>query len=145
MKKIFLLFMLLVLPFLFSSCSDEDGYAKPMKWKTEIKKSSDGYFHVSPEGGTFTFQCTNYSSFWIISVTEKETGGEEKDFSPRYMDTEDLSITSNWLTAKRDDTTLTVTILPTTLDANRFMKVSVQWGDVFDEFKFKQRGLKVGL
>ena len=41
------------------------------------------------------------------------------------MDTEDLCITSNWLTAQRDGTTLTVTILPTTLDANRYMKVSV--------------------
>lgn len=61
------------------------------------------------------------------------------------MDTEDLCITSNWLTAQRDGTTLTVTILPTTLDANRYMKVSVQNGDTFDEFKFKQRGLKVGV
>ena len=40
---------------------------------------------------------------------------------------------------------LTVTIQPTTLDANRFMKVEVEAGDVFDEFNFKQRGLKVGL
>lgn len=143
MKKKLLLLILLVL--LFSSCSEDDGDVEPMKWKTEVKKSSDGYIHLSPEGGTFTFQCTNYSSFWITSVTEQEVGEEGKRFNPRWMDTEGLCITSNWLTAQRDGTTLTVTILPTTLDANRYMKVSVQNGDTFDEFKFKQRGLKVGV
>ena len=39
---------------------------------------------------------------------------------------------------------ITITISPTTSDANRFKKVFVQNGDVFDEFKFEQRGLKVG-
>ena len=143
MKKNLLLPIFLVL--LFSSCSEDDGDVEPMKWKTEVKKSSDGYIHLSCEGGTCTFQCTNYSSFWITSVTEQKVGEDGKRFNPRWMDTEDLYITSNWLTAQRDGTMLTVTILPTTLDANRYMKVSVQNGDTFDEFKFKQRGLKVGV
>ena len=53
----------MVLPFFVSSCSDEDGDWDPMKWKTEVKKSSDDYFHVPPQGGTYVFYCTNYSFF----------------------------------------------------------------------------------
>lgn len=78
-----------------------------------------------------------------MSATEKEAGGEEKRFSPNYDDNKDASITTDWLTAKSEGNILTVTIQPTTLDANRFMKVEA--GDVFDVFNFKQRGLKVGL
>ena len=145
MKKNLLLLFLMVLPFFVSSCSDEDGDWDPMKWKTEVKKSSDDYFHVPPQGGTYVFYCTNYSSFWVVSATEKVARGEEKSFSPNYDDNKDASITTDWLTAKSEGNILTVTIQPTTLDANRFMKVEVEAGDVFDEFYFKQRGLKVGL
>lgn len=81
----------------------------------------------------------------MVSATEKEAGGEVKRFSPNYNDNKDASITTDWLTAKSVGNILTVTIQPTTLDANRFMKVEVEAGDVFDEFNFKQRGLKVGL
>ena len=149
MKKKLLLLILMVLPLFIASCSDDgsddDGKVDPMKWKTEVKKSSDGYFNVSSQGGTFVFQCTNYSDFWITGVTEQEAKGEEKKFTPAYDDHEDLTITANWTTATRNGNTLTVTILPTTSNANRFIKVSVQNGDAFDEFKFKLRGLKVGL
>lgn len=79
--------------------------------------------------------------FWIPVVTEKEVGGEEK----RYEGNKNDSIAADWLTVKSDGKTLTVTILPTKLDGNRYMEVSVQAGDAFDEFKFRQRGLKVGL
>ena len=41
MKKNLLLLFLMVLLFFVSSCSDEDGEGTPMKWKTEVKKSSD--------------------------------------------------------------------------------------------------------
>ena len=147
MKKKLLLLILMLLPNFISSCSDDDGEVTPMKWKTEVKGNAarDGYIHLSPEGDTFVFQCTNYSDFWITSVTEQEAGGEERKFNPELMDTEDLCITSNWLTAKREGNKLTVTISPTTSNGNRFMKVYVQNGDAFYEFKFKQRGLKVGL
>ena len=46
MKENLLLLFLMVLPLFVSSCSDEDGKFDPMKWKTEVKKSSDDYFHV---------------------------------------------------------------------------------------------------
>lgn len=85
MKKKLLLLILMVLPLFISSCSDDDGKVDPMKWKTELKKSSDGYFHVSPGGGTFVLQCTNYSDFWITGITEQEAKGEEKKFTPPPM------------------------------------------------------------
>ena len=96
MKKKLLLLMLLVLPFFISSCSDDDGKVDPMKWKTEAKKSSDGYFHVSPEGGTFVLQCTNYNDFWITGITEQEAKGEEKKFTPAIDDHKHFTITSDW-------------------------------------------------
>lgn len=145
MKKKLLLLVLMALSLFIASCSDDDGKVDSMKWKTEVKKSGDGYIHLSPEGGTFVFHCTNYDSFWITCVTEQEAKGEEQYFYPTSKENEDLSITSYWLTAKHEVNKLTVTILPTTSDANRFMKVCVQNGDAFDEFRFKQRGLKVGL
>ena len=145
MKKKLLLFVLMVLPFFIAACSKEDGDWEPMKWRTEAKKASDGYIHLPPEGGTFVFYCKNYSFFWITLVTEAEPNADAKNFVPAYDDHEDLSITSNWLTATREGNMLTVTILPTTTDSNRFMTVSVSAGDVFDKFSFKQRGLKVGL
>ena len=145
MKKKLLLLILMVLPFFIASCSDDDGKVEPMKWKTEENQSSDGYFHVSPQGGTFVLQCTNYSDFWITRITEQEAKGEEKEFTPPYDDHKHFTITSNWATATQNGNTLTVTISPTTSDANRFIKVSVQSGDAFDDFKFKLRGLKVGL
>lgn len=144
MKKLLLL-ILMALPLLISSCSDEDGKADPMKWKTEATKSSDGYFHVSPSGGTFVLQCTNYSDFWIIGITEQEAKGEEKNFSPIIDDQKHFTITSDWTTATQNENTLTVTIQPTTSDGNRFIKVDVEKGNAFYEFKFKQMGLKVGL
>ena len=90
------------------------------------------------------WKCHNWDMVfirWNLIVAR----GEEKRFSPNYDDNKDASITTDWLTAKCEGNILTVTIQPTTLDANRFMKVEVEAGDVFDEFNFKQMGLKVGL
>lgn len=145
MKKELLLLILMVLPLFIASCSDDDGKVEPMKWKSETKQSSDGYFHVSSQGGTFVLQCTNYSDFWITGITEQEAKGEEKKFSSPNDDHKHFTITSDWATATQNGNTLTVTILPTTSDANRYIKVSVHNGDAFDEIKFRLRGLKVGL
>ena len=90
------------------------------------------------------WKCRNWDMVfirWNLIVAR----GEEQRFSPNYDDHKDASITTDWLTAKCEGNILTVTIQPTTLDANRFMKVEVEAGDVFDEFNFKQMGLKVGL
>ena len=51
-RKIWLL-LLLIIPLFLSSCTEEDGKWEPMKWRSEVKKSSDGYYQVSPNGGTF--------------------------------------------------------------------------------------------
>ena len=99
MNKKLLLLILMVFSLFISSCSDDDGKVDPMKWKTEAKKSSDGYFHVSPEGGTFVLQCTNYSDFWITGITEQEAKGEEKNFTPPYDDLKHFTITADWTTA----------------------------------------------
>lgn len=109
-----------------------------MKWRSEVKKSSDGYYQVSPDGGTFVFQCKNYRLFWPIEVKESEEGGIEKYFRSEYNNSQITSIKSDWLTAKCEGSMLTVTIQPTTSKCCRFFKLSIEAGDVFDDFCFKQ-------
>lgn len=145
MKRRLWLLLLLVIPLFISSCSKEDGDWDPMKWQTEVKKSSDGNIHVSPNGGTFVFYCKNYSSFWLTEVTESEPGGTEKHFYAEYNDRENFSIKSDWLTAKCEGNKLTVNIEPTTSNGFRFIKLEIEAGDVFDEFNFRQSGLQTGL
>lgn len=140
MKKKMLLAMLLFLPLLMSSCSKEDGDWDPMKWKTEVKTSSDGYINVPPEGGTLTFWCVNYGSFWLCNVIESEDGKTDKTSFEGTGNRD--SIKSNWMTATSEGNKLTITVEPTTSDGNRFMELDVENGDIFDQFKIKQRGLK---
>lgn len=136
-RKIWLLLLLIIQLFL-SSCTEEDGKWEPMKWRSEVKKSSDGYYQVSPDGGTFVFQCKNYSLFWPIEVKESEEGGIEKSFRSEYNNSQITSIKSDWLTAKCEGSKLTVTIQPTTSKCCRFFKLSIEAGDVGDDFCFKQ-------
>ncbi len=145
MKKKLLMATLLGLLFL-ASCSKDDGDGDPMKWKTEVKTSKDGYINVSPDGGTLTFWCVNYGSVWLNSITETSTNGE--NHVTRNENTKEgnvESMQSNWIKVKSEGNKLTITVSPTTSDGNRFMDVDVQNGDAFDTFKIKQRGLKVGL
>lgn len=143
MKKKLLLVMVLALPLFMASCSKDDGDWEPMKWKTEAKASSDGYIHMPPEGGTLVFWCVNYNSIWLCDMTESVAGGTDKN---TFRGTGKLdSIKSNWMTAKSEGNKLTITVEPTTSDGNRFMEMTVENGDAFDQFKIKQRGLKVGL
>ena len=145
MKKRLWLLLLLVIPLFISSCSKEDGDWDPMKWQTEVKKSSDGNIHVSPNGGTFVFYCKNYSSFWLTEVTESEPGGTEKHFYPEYNDRENFSIKEAAFASYLILIEFTVTIEPTTSNGFRFIKLEIEAGDVFDEFNFRQSGLKTGL
>ena len=135
--------MVLALPLFMASCSKNDGDWEPMKWKTEAKASKDGYLQVSPEGGTLTFWCTNYSSIWLNRITETDATGENhvtRDEKTRDGNVE--SMQSNWMTVKSEGNKLTITVSPTTSDSNRFMEVDVQNGDAFDTFKIKQSGSK---
>ncbi len=143
MKKRALLIALIVLPFLMTSCSKEDGDWDPMKWITDVKTSSDGYIHLPSEGGTLTFWCVNYSSVWLINISESEA--EETGKKSFDGDGKKDSIQSNWMTAKSEGNVLTITVLPTTSDDNRFMELTVENGDVFDQFKIKQTGMKTRL
>ncbi len=146
MRKRLFVVILLALPLFLASCSKDDGDCDPMKWKTEVKTSKDGYINVSPDGGTLTFWCVNYGSVWLNSITETGTNGE--NHVTRNENTKEgnvESMQSNWITVKSEGNKLTITVSPTTSDGNRFMDVDVQNGDAFDTFKIRQRGLKVGL
>ena len=146
MKKKAILVMLLALPLLFASCSKDDGDWDPMKWKTEVKTSKDGYINVSPSGNTLTFWCVNYNSMWLNSITE--TGADGENHFTRNENTKKgniESMQSNWMTVESEGNRLTITVSPTASDSNRFMEIDVENGDAFYTFKIKQRGLEVGL
>lgn len=66
MKKKLLLPIFLVL--LFSSCSEDDGDVEPMKWKTEVKKSSDNALITAP--------------FGLLLLQSKKSVKREKDSIP---------------------------------------------------------------
>lgn len=77
MKKKLLLPIFLVL--LFSSCNEDDGDVEPMKWKTEVKKSSDGYItcHVKVEPSRSNALIT--APFGLLLLQSKKSVKREKN------------------------------------------------------------------
>ncbi len=136
------LFVIGALSFGFCSCSDDDGDWDPMKWKTSVQTGKDGVIAVESDGGTFEFQCKNYSP-WMSSVKIQETGKAEQTFYPsddgRYAD-QNLYIDATGVWARCQGNTLKVTISPSTSQNVRTLTVNVTAGDVFDSFTFRQQG-----
>ena len=141
MKHIFLCIALICTLYL-TSCSKEDGDWEPMKWKTTATTAKDGYIYVDSDGGTFVFQCRNYSRPWMADVVQTE---DEKSvrYNPPETDgkTDFKKIETTWLTSACENNTVTVKIQPTTAPHYRTMHVTVTAGDIFFTFKFKQYGL----
>ncbi|WP_308273764.1 hypothetical protein [Prevotella sp.] len=63
-RKIWLL-LLLIIPLFLSSCTEEDGKWESMKRRSEVKKSSDGYYQVSPDGGTLAQWKSTVDVFFV--------------------------------------------------------------------------------
>ena len=88
-------------------CGDEpDGNWDKMKWKnlSGLTKENGAYI-VPADGGTFAFECTNYSSPWLSGILENgeyvDPVGEQDDFH---------SFTGDWFNVLCDHATVTVTI-----------------------------------
>lgn len=73
-------FLLVILSLtMLSLCSCEKveeepfGLFKPMKWEsgdyTQIENKGNNYYVISPEGGTYIFNCKNYQRLYLNSIT----------------------------------------------------------------------------
>ena len=133
MKKLLLCLLASVMSLTSCDVSDPDGLADPMKWSTVPSGLKNGELNVDAEGGSCLFVCKNYKHYWIASVKEegvfKEiTSGEE--------------FKGDWYLIKVEDHQLKVIINRNETGASRSFMVSVEAGNVFDEFKFVQDAAK---
>ena len=139
MKKttILLIILLATVASLVSCGVDEpDGKWDKMKWKDLSGLSKEkGVYIVPADGGTYAFECTNYSGPWLSGILDN---GEYVYPSPGHEDFH--SFTGNWFSVLCDHATVTITIQP--LDgstASRSLSVGVTAGDIFDSIDFIQR------
>ena len=120
------------------SCGDEpDGKWDKMKWKNLSGLAKENGTYVVPaDGGTYAFECKNYSAPWLSGILADGEpvyypGGKQDDFH---------SFTGDWFSVLCDHATVTVTIQP--LDEatdSRSLNVVVTAGDIFDSIDFVQR------
>jgi hypothetical protein len=139
MKKatILLIIFLATLASLASCSSNEpDGKWDKMKWKDLSGLSKEnGVYIVPADGGTYAFECTNYSSPWLSGILDN---GEYVYPHPGQEDVH--SFTGDWFGVQCDHANVTITIQP--LDgstSSRSLNVGVTAGDIFDTFNFLQR------
>ena len=120
-----------------ASCDDlEDGKWPKMKWKNTCDLAKDdGAYLIPEEGGTFTFECKNYPSFWLGVVIVDgiyhdpcDETGDNHSFKGEWYD---VKCEGNKLIIKAEP-------LPSTLESRNF-EVGVTAGDIFDGFKFSQQ------
>ena len=139
MKQItgIIIFLLIVATGLFSCGDEPDGKWDKMKWKNLSGLAKEnGTYIVPADGGTFAFECKNYSAPWLSGIMANGKpvyypGGEQDDFH---------SFAGEWFSVLCDHSTVTVTIQP--LDettTSRSLNVGVTAGDIFDSIDFLQR------
>ncbi len=133
-KKISLLAVLslVVLATMLASCANRlDGDWDPMKWRTEALVGKGGKVRVPPQGGTYTFTCTNYSSIWLADIMEDGVLINKPNEFQHLM--------GAWSDSKTEKNLLTVTIQPNATGKQRVLEVSPTAGDIFARFVFEQQ------
>lgn len=134
-KTIVLLFISL---FCFTSCGDEPiGKWPKMKWKNiDNLTLINGAYIIPEEGGTFTFECTNYH-IWLCSVVingERQiiTSDNYYDYKNDWFEVRIVEKNIFFTFDKIDETT-----------NSRIVDVDVTGGDIFDYFYFNQQKVSV--
>ena len=137
MKNLSKLFILLAIVLLgVSSCgSDEpEGKWEKMKWyNVDNLMNHQGVYLIPEEGGTFVFQCRNYSNPWLISVTVDGVGHSiDNSHNKEYI--------GDWCALKFEGDKLSITAqpLPNSLES-RNLDVQVSAGDIFGTLSFSQK------
>lgn len=123
-----------------ASCSDDpDGKWDEMEWKaTSSIEKADGHYMVNPDGGTYTFQCTNYAGFWFSQAVAK-TGSTVANYYPQSNTSDDgMTLETSWAHFTSQGNLLIVTIEPNYDNDSREVSLTVTTGDIFDTFRFCQ-------
>lgn len=133
-KKSKLLTLLLVLLALTGCKDDKDGDWTPMAWRNVNFVVNDGenYF-IDENGGTFTFECTNYKSFWIDCVL---VSGEDRIIT----DEGHISCKGEWFEMEIQGNKFIITIDPKPASIeSRALYVHISVGDTGTSFTFRQQ------
>ena len=124
----------------FSSCGDEpDGKWSKMKWNNVDNLTKTNNIYVIPEeGGSFTFECKNYTP-WIADVvinTERQDILSQDDWKWKEYrnDWFEVKITDKKVIFSFDEIKEPMT--------GRTAEVVVTAGDIFDTFIFQQQKLQ---
>ena len=123
----------------FVSCSDDDGDWTPMKWKTDAKMDKSHRIDVPSDGGTYSFECTNYGGTWIEELDE--TVNRQCTVYYRDDDNDAYHFAGKYSEAKFEDNKFTVVIAPNNDSSERKIEVKVSAGDIFDSFTFNQQAV----
>ncbi len=135
--KISILLMAILLT--LSSCGDgdePDGKWEKMKWKNIDRLTEVNHTYIIPEeGGTFTFECTNYRpwlSYVAINCEPQDAGQDWQDLWTEFS--------NDWFGVEIVDKKVIFTFdeieEPVPL---RTVEVVVTGGDIFYTFLFQQQ------
>lgn len=119
--------ILIVILITLFSCESEkkEGLWDPMKWKSNVENNMP----VPVSGNTYTFECTNYKSFWISNILENgvnvyiEPGKEHS---------------GEWYTVIVEKNIMTITFSANTTTSDRTLNICVTAGDIFSTLSFNQ-------
>lgn len=133
-------FLLIAVLLGFASCGDEpDGKWAKMKWNNVDNLSKTNNIYVIPEeGGSFTFECKNYTP-WIAEVvinTEHQDISSQEDWNWKEYrnDWFEVKITDKKVIFSFDEIKEPMT--------GRTAEVVMTAGDIFDTFIFQQQKLQ---
>ena len=137
-KAALLLIILLATVACLVSCGDDEpiGLWDKMKWKDLSGLTKENGIYIVPaDGGTYAFECKNYSSPWLSGIVDNDV-----NVYPNASQYDPHAFTGDWFSVLCDHATVTVTIQP--LDEStdsRSLHVGVTAGDIFDSIDFVQR------
>ena len=142
-KRLFATLLLFAGIMSLGSCGKDGGDWDAMKWEeNNYEKTLTPNFGkaigVPQSGGTYTFKCKNYKSFWIEYVTE-QVGDKTIKNIPSYDDKPYSEIKGCYTSSKVEGNTLTVTFEPNNTQDGRYIRANVSAGDIFDKFIFLQK------
>ncbi|MCQ2290297.1 MAG: hypothetical protein MJZ63_03350 [Muribaculaceae bacterium] len=138
--------ILITFCFVLSACSNDDntligGNWPPMEWEEFSYKTQNvdnaKFIFVPKEGGTYTFVCKNYKSYWCTPYNRYFALREKFDYE------EELAYhgENTYTNAKVNGHTLTVTFAANDT-ITRYCYLEVSAGDTFSSFSFMQEGAK---
>lgn len=133
LSKLYILLIVTLIGLTSCNIDEPDGKWDKMKWKNIDNLSKVNNIYVIPkEGGTFTFECKNYTP-WLADVI---VNGEHQDL---LTNENRKAYKNDWFEVKITDKNVVFTFdeieEPMT---TRRVEVVATAGDIFDTFHFQQ-------